>query len=940
MIFCRILGPIEIEVDGSSVDLGGPVPRRLLTALASTGGVPVSNFVLAELVWDAEPGEETVNAIRVVVHRLRTALGARGRGCLESAPGGYRLAVAAESTDHGEFVRLIEQGRKALGDGDAAGGAALLESALALWRGTPWTELGESVHVAGIRARLNELRAVAVEELQAARLATGDTARAIAELSEAVIELPFRERRWELLALGLYRTGRQAQALAELRRVRGMLIDELGVEPGPALQDLEQRMLAHDPDLLPPQPLPRPESAPVAVEARPVISPPRTRFVGRRQESILLHDMVSESRLTTIVGPGGVGKTRLAIEYAAGKADAWLVRLADTREPAAIAPGIAAAVGLTQIATDSPAAIARALGDRPGLLVLDNCEHLLDDLTETVLILLAGCPQLRILATSRQPTGIEGEQLLVLSPLDVDDERGAAVELFLDRTRAHRVGWQPGPADLTAARAVCAALDGLPLAIELAAARTRSIGLADLAERLRERLDVLGRTPHGSISPHASLDAAIGWSIDQLPATDREFLLRLWPFEGGFDWQAAQSVRDPSADGATFAGLAALVDRSVLTADVITGHARYRLLETIRRYCRQLDTDPESSLAAHAAWVRHYITEQVSLMAGPRLPEAVRSLTGELPNLRAGIAHDLEHAPLQALRSTGALAYLWVSAGVVPEGARLLHAALTACPDAPDVDRARACVALSLTSAHTGSPQRALDYAEAALALLDDTDPAHDVLLLEAHLRRCNALADLGRTAELREAATAFADACARRDAPPYLRAAALWGIGVVAFQDGHHARAVATLTRAHEISARSGFTSGAGITDLLLAWCLLAAEDDGPATVRDALNLLVRAVNSFEQQPNFSDELAAVLAGAYGLARIGVTDTANRLYAAVAAHAERLGTDPFRYLGFAGPELVEQVRRTFGPTPLTGPAPEWPEMIILFITSVADLPA
>lgn len=251
MIFCRILGPIEIEVDGSSVDLGGPVPRRLLTALASTGGVPVSNFALAELVWDAEPGEETVNAIRVVVHRLRTALGARGRGCLESAPGGYRLAVPAESTDHGEFVRLIEQGRKALGDGDAVGGAAGLESALALWRGTPWTELGESVHVAGIRARLNELRAVAVEELQAARLATGDTARAIAELSEAVIEVPFRERRWELLALGLYRTGRQAQALAELRRVRGMLIDELGVEPGPALQELEHRLLAHDPDLLP-----------------------------------------------------------------------------------------------------------------------------------------------------------------------------------------------------------------------------------------------------------------------------------------------------------------------------------------------------------------------------------------------------------------------------------------------------------------------------------------------------------------------------------------------------------------------------------------------------------------------------------------------------------------------------------------------------------------
>jgi tetratricopeptide (TPR) repeat protein len=312
-----------------------------------------------------------------------------------------------------------------------------------------------------------------------------------------------------------------------------------------------------------------------------------------------------------------------------------------------------------------------------------------------------------------------------------------------------------------------------------------------------------------------------------------------------------------------------------------------------------------------------------------------------MANIRAGIAHDLERAPLQALRSLGALSYMWVTGGSVPEGMRLLRQALDACPEAPAVDRARALIALSLTSAHSGAPAPALEYADAALELLDDTDPTHSLPLVEAHLRRCNALADLNDVAALPSAAADFVRACDRHDAPDHLRATALWGAAIVHYQGGRLAEAARTLTRAHEISVRTGFISGAGITDLLLAWCLLADEASDRSTVRRALDLLVRAIAAFEQQPNFSDELGALLAGVFALATLGMHDVAARLHDAVAAHAERRGTDPRRYMSFAGPDLQRRMDSLVGPArPADAGAPmAWADMVHLFTTTVADLP-
>ncbi|SOB88818.1 BTAD domain-containing putative transcriptional regulator [Streptomyces sp. 1331.2] len=943
MVFCRILGPIEVEIDGGLAELGGPVPRRLLAALAAGAGAPVPHSVLAEVVWGAEPSAEVMNAIRVSVHRLRTALGPRARGYLQSTPQGYRLALAPEATDYARFEQWVAQGTEALATADPSAAVRALESALALWRGRPWAELGESLWVSGLRARMAELRETAVEELQAARLACGDTARAVAALSQAVVEAPYRERRWELLALGLYRTGRQGHALAELRRVRVLLRDELGAEPGAALRELEKRMLAHDPGLLIASAAERadePEPAGPRPPPRPTVARPLSRLIGRRRELSLLDAAVTESRLVTITGPAGVGKTRLAAEHAADRADARLVRLADVRSAEAVAPTVAAALGVTQTSGDPFTALARLLGDRPELLVLDNCEHLVDALAGIVPTLLARCPRLRILATGRQALGMDGEQVIALAPLPTGGE-GSAVELLFDRVRAMRAGWVPTGPDTAAAATICTALDGLPLAIELAAARARAFGLADIAAQVSERFDALGTSSRGSVSPHDSLVAAIAWSVDQLPATDRALLLRLWPFDGGFSWEAAESVRPVDADGAVFAGLAALVDRSVLTAEVSSGHVRYRLLETVRRYCREADTDRAATLRAHAGWVRSFVAEQASLLDGPRYTEAVQVLAGELANFRAGIAHDLEHAPARALRTTGALRYLWVSAGPVPEWRRLLQRALDACPDAQVEDRAAALIGLSLTSNHVGAAEAALSAAEAALGLLDDDDPAHDRLLLEAHLRRCNTLADAdaGAGEPSRRAALAFKAACDRRDPPGFLRASALWGIALVHFRDGDTAAVVDTLTSAREIAARCGFASGEGISDLLLAWCLLADPEQPRAGARQALGLLVRAVAAFERQPNGSEELAALYAGVFALAVLDASEAAARLHAAVADHAERNGTDPARYLRFAGPDLAERMEQLVKVLPPTESGhTAWDEMVGLFTGAAAAL--
>ncbi|MFE5455655.1 BTAD domain-containing putative transcriptional regulator [Nocardia sp. NPDC056564] len=249
-VMCRVLGPIEIEIGGVMIDLRAPRQRQLLAVLSFAAGSSVPNEVLAEHLWGHAALDQPGANVRVVVHRLRAALGPHSGRLLQLDRCGYRLLLTPEQTDRGQFTELVGAGMRALADGRAAEAVETLRGSLALWRGQPWGELGDSPELLGARTKLLELRELAIEELQAARLASGDTAAAVAALSEAVIQAPYRERRWELLIVALFRSGRQADALAELRKVRRLLMTEVGVEPGPALRDLERRLLDHDPGLL------------------------------------------------------------------------------------------------------------------------------------------------------------------------------------------------------------------------------------------------------------------------------------------------------------------------------------------------------------------------------------------------------------------------------------------------------------------------------------------------------------------------------------------------------------------------------------------------------------------------------------------------------------------------------------------------------------------
>ncbi|MCE7001505.1 winged helix-turn-helix domain-containing protein [Kibdelosporangium philippinense] len=625
MLAVRVLGPIEVVAGDTRVDLGGSLPRRLLAALVSAGGQVVADDRLAELVWGAKPPAKAAATLQVYVSRLRRSLGPEGRDLLERDGLGYRFDAARGSVDASRFAELIEVSR-GLSPGEAMHG---LSEALELWRGQPYADLADSDEVDAARGRLTELREVALEERAAARLSSGDATGAVPDLEELVRAAPLRERRWALLVLALYRVGRQGDALAALRRARAVLAEELGVDLGAELQDLERQVLAQDPSLRK-----RPSGRPL------------TSFLGRHSEIDTIDGLFHTQRLISLVGPAGVGKTRLAVEYAD---DPWFARLADVRQSGELPSVVADAIGLVAVRDDPVSAVIRAIGDRSGLLVLDNCEHIVEAVADLVVALLPHCPELRVLATSRAPLGVDGEVTVAVQPLPLE----FAEALLVDRVQAVRPGWQPTDDERTQASRISVALDGLPLAIELAAARARMFGLGEIAERLDDRFAVLGSVPRGSLTAHATLEAAIGWSVDLLSDSDRSLLLRLWPFEGGFTLEAADAVRPAGQSETTLELLSSLVTRSVVVADTREMPTRYLMLQSVRAYCQSIDPDPAVAQQEHARWVRDLGGRWVIAVRARRAGQIMPAVSRELPNIRAGLAYLREHLSIPSDRGDG-----------------------------------------------------------------------------------------------------------------------------------------------------------------------------------------------------------------------------------------------------------------------------------------------
>ncbi|XVQ15431.1 BTAD domain-containing putative transcriptional regulator [Spirillospora sp. CA-255316] len=697
-----VLGPLEVWTGcGRTVRIPELKVRLLLAVLLAADGRPVSSGRLIEDLWGTEPPGKPAAALRVKVSQLRRALEEAepgGRGLVESGPAGYLLK--AGDVDARSFQALTAKARRT---GDPASRAALLNDALALWRGPAFADFGEDAFARAGITRLEEERLTALEELAEARLALGEHHALIAELSALAERHPLRERIQASLMRALYRAGRQHDALEGYRRLRARLRDDLGLDPSPELDALHQAILRQDPAL-------RAPAAPPA-RARAHLPVPPDELIGRDAEAEkVVEALAGASRLVTLTGPGGVGKTRLALEAAARARGSFpdgtfWVELAglprDTTSPEGVAEAVAAAMGIRGDASDG---VVEELADRRALLVLDNCEHVIEPVAKLVDGLLRSGPGPRILATAREPLGLSGELLRVVPPLEPPPDgeigehdpealrRAASVRLFEARASAAAPGFALDRGNAADVAAICRRLDGIPLALELAAARVRALGTAQLAARLDDRFRLLGSGRRGLPERQRTLRAAIDWSWEPLDGTERAVLRRLAVHAAACTLDAAEEIC--SGDGVEQAevvdAVARLVDRSlVVVADGPDG-PRYRLLESVAAYALE-----RLGEAGERERVQHRHDEYYTLVAecaevfreGHARRRWLARLDADTANLRAAMESATRRGQDElARRLTRALAWYWIERGRTGEAGRSLWAALTESADAHRLD--------------------------------------------------------------------------------------------------------------------------------------------------------------------------------------------------------------------------------------------------------------
>ncbi|MGD9530224.1 MAG: BTAD domain-containing putative transcriptional regulator, partial [Pseudonocardia sp.] len=502
-----LLGPVRATVDGRAVDVGGPKPKLVLARLAMAAPHAVTVDGLIESLWGGGPPATARKTVHGYICGLRAALGA---DAVVTAGPAYRLGLQASSVDLHRFRTLVTQAA-ATGGEDAW---EALSAATELWRGPPLTGVGDSVFVAHEARRLAELYVDAVERQMGIGLELGRDDALVPVLEELVERHPLRERLWTTLMTALYRGGRQAEALAAYRRLRALLADELGVEPSEVAADLHSRMLAHDPGLA---------RRAQAADRRGNLPHRLTTFVGREQATRQLEDALRRARLVTLVGAGGVGKSRLAERVAARVASrfrhgVWLAELAPLRRGEPVPHAVAAALGIQQRhgLGIAETVVAYCRGKRL-LLVVDNCEHLLDDVGPLVERIVSTSEGVAVLATSREALGIAGEQVWPVTPLEAADARA----LFAERAVAVRPAFRLVRGTVPVVDEICTRLDRLPLAIELAAARMRTMTAAELAVHHDERFRQLTARHRSAPDRHQSQRSAIDRSHDQLDGTEQ-----------------------------------------------------------------------------------------------------------------------------------------------------------------------------------------------------------------------------------------------------------------------------------------------------------------------------------------------------------------------------------------------------------------------------------
>ncbi len=623
----RILGPLEVAADGTPVDVGGPKPRALLAALLVQPGTVVSSDRLIQIIWGDEPPAEALNALRAYVSRLRTALGPPVR-LFHRAPG-YLLDVADAELDAAVFVGMLAEARMHAAAGQYDRVVQVLDTALAMWRGEALAEFADLDFAIIEIARLDDLRLVAIEDRIDALLHLDRHGEVVAELDGLVRRFPVRERLAVQLMRALYRSGRQTEALGVYRQLRGRLVDELGVEPSEQARELHRQVLAHDPALEP---------------SRLVVGgnlPRRaTSFVGRGAELTGLAAATAAAPLVTLTGVGGVGKSRLALEVAELERarfpdGVWMCELAPLNDTGPVSQALAAALGVQQRhGLSIEQTIIEYLQARSLLLVLDNCEHVLPAAAGLVGEIVAHCAGVVVLATSREALGVDGEQVWPVLPLANDD----AAALFVDRARRTRPDFDPDREIGGAVAEICQRLDGLPLAIELAAARMRMMSATEVAQRLDDSRLLVGG-PRTAQPRHQSLTAAIDWSYRLLDPQEQSLFTRMSVFAGGADLAGVAGVcaGPGTTDGEVLDLLTGLVDKSMVAATPGRAGTRYRMLETLRAYGRERlrESADEVALARrHAAYFTELAEDAARGVQGPAEQTWVERTLPDGDNLR------------------------------------------------------------------------------------------------------------------------------------------------------------------------------------------------------------------------------------------------------------------------------------------------------------------
>jgi predicted ATPase/DNA-binding SARP family transcriptional activator len=681
-----LLGPLEVRDQGRALNVPGNRPRELLALLALNAGRVVSAERLIELLWGDEVPPTAANALQVHISALRKVLEPSGPPFrwLISDRSSYVLRIKPEQIDCARFEQLVDRGHQALKRGDVAQSVELLAKAIGQWRGSALADVTGQPWSIGEAKRLEDLRLAAEEDRIEAELALGRNSELIPQLEALISRHPFRERLRGQLMIALYRAGRQAEASDVYQKTREVLVEELGMEPGIELQQLLKAIVNQDPALG------VPSSYRVALRLDNLPTS-LTSFVGRDREIAAIKSLLAEARLTTVVGPAGVGKTRLVLqaapqlvhEYQHG---VWLVELAPISDPKLVAQGVAMALGLRerpgQPLTD---ALTSYLEDKHLLLVLDNCEHLLEPAAHLTRSILQRSSHVHVLATSRERLNITGEYILRLDPLSTPDAGGApsvaelckveAVQLFADRAAMVQPTFAVNERNAAAIVQMCRRLDGIPLAIELAAARLNALSIDDLLTRFEDRFLLIGQT-RTAPAHHRTLRATLDWSYDLLEQKEKILFRRLGVFTGPWRLESAEAICgvDPLAHESILSLLCSLVDKSLVAAHLSVG--QYWLLETLRDYARQQAVesgDFEPLRERHTAYFLSLAETARPLLRSLERPTWLARLTEEEENLRAALASCAAFGEIRTgLRLASALGPYWESRGLYIEGRRWL----------------------------------------------------------------------------------------------------------------------------------------------------------------------------------------------------------------------------------------------------------------------------